>query len=319
MKLQTRISIEIADVPLDYNSKILLLGSCFSAHMGAKLKTHQFQVWQNPFGIIFNPKSIERLIYRAVTNDFFTEADVLERDGFFFCWDTHSQICSKEKNELLTLLHDQLSLMRKYLEQATHFILTLGTSWVYTKKPENRVVANCHKQPSNHFQKEILEISDIKASLHEVVGLIKKINPAIQVMLAVSPVRHLKDGFIENQQSKAHLIAAIHRFLSENKNGNSTYFPSYEIMMDELRDYRFYGRDMLHPNELAIDYIWEKFKTSNISPLVEPIMKEVLEVQKGLAHKPFHPNSEAHDSFKKTLDEKIAYLQKRFPFMKFDT
>ena len=180
-------------------------------------------------------------------------------------------------------------------------------------------MANCHKVSQKQFTKKLLSLGEIEGSLDHILKLIQKVNPKAQIIFTISPVRHLKDGFIENQQSKAHLITAVHSLLSSRAQSRElSYFPSYEIMMDELRDYRFYGKDMVHPNELAVDYIWERFKWVWISKKIYPVMHEVDAVQKGLLHRPFNPDSEAHQKFKTSLGTKITYLQERYPFMKFE-
>jgi hypothetical protein len=181
-------------------------------------------------------------------------------------------------------------------------------------KESGKEVANCHKVPQLAFSKQLLSIEKIVQGLEGIVNQIQAVNAKAKIIFTVSPVRHLKDGFVENQQSKAHLIAAIHQVI---KKDNARYFPSYELMMDELRDYRFYAEDMVHPNALAIEYLWDKFKTVYISETCYKVMDEVATIQKGLEHRPFMPESENHREFLLALKQKIAYLQKEHPFMKF--
>lgn len=193
-------------------------------------------------------------------------------------------------------------------------MITLGTAWFYRNKKSGETVANCHKFPQSNFGKELLGIDEIKASLKAMVSTMRSINPKVTLMFTVSPVRHLKDGFIANQRSKAHLISAIHEVVKKKQ---VSYFPSYEIMMDELRDYRFYNTDLVHPNETAINYIWEKFKDTQISEAAFNTMGEVEAIQKGLMHRSFNPTSEANRIFQKSLQEKIAYIKRSYPFMGF--
>ncbi|GAG96622.1 unnamed protein product, partial [marine sediment metagenome] len=190
-------------------------------------------------------------------------------------------------------------------------IITLGTAWVYRFIETNELVGNCHKVPQKKFLKELLSIDEIVVSLENIISLIKDFNPKTTILFTVSPVRHLKDGFIENSQSKAHLLAAIHQVIENTTSGARIhYFPSYEIMLDDLRDYRFYKRDMIHPNLTAIDYIWEKFQQAWLDDKTTSIMKEVDTIQKGLAHIPFNPKSEQHQQFLKNLQHKIQVLKK---------
>lgn len=316
MDLQTKVPIQPTDSPIGYDSKIVLLGSCFVENMGAKLGYFKFRHTQNPFGILFQPLAIENLIQRAVEDVQYQENEVFEQEGVWRCFDAHSDLRSTDKDSLLKMLNQRLLSTREALENASHLILTLGTAWVYEYIPSKKVVANCHKVPQKEFHKKLLSVEAIVASLNSMVGLVQKINPKVQPIFTISPVRHLKDGFVENQQSKAHLISALHHFMANGH--NVSYFPSYEIMMDELRDYRFYAKDMVHPNELAVDYIWEKFKSVWISEDSHSIMDEVEAVQKGLMHRPFNPDSEVHKKFETSLRSKITYLQKRYSFMKFE-
>ena len=316
MKLQTNISIKKqADNLIDYHSKTLLLGSCFSENIGNKLSYFKFQSEQNPFGILFHPKAIENLISRAIQEELYTEKELTFNNERWHCLDAHSSISAADKNALLTNLNSALIHTKKQLKEATHVFITLGTSWVYRYLETNAIVANCHKIPQKEFSKELLSVAEVSKTLEQCIALLKSINKTVSVTFTVSPVRHLKDGFIENTRSKAHLIAAIHTVI--NSENNTYYFPSYEIVMDELREYRFYNEDMLHPNTTAINYIWEKFVSSRVSREAQDIMQEVETVQRGISHKPVNEKSEQHQQFLKKLDIKKGNLLLRFPFLKF--
>ncbi|MBE7648266.1 GSCFA domain-containing protein [Tenacibaculum finnmarkense] len=316
MKLQTQIPLKKQPHNLiDYNSKLLLLGSCFSENIGDKLSYYKFQSQQNPFGILFHPKAIEKLITDAINEKIYTEKDIFLHNESWHCFDAHSSLSSSDKKEVLNNLNTANTATFEYLKNASHLVITLGTSWVYRKISSDAIVANCHKIPQKNFLKEILTIDEIAESLEAIISLTKSVNPNISIIFTVSPVRHIKDGFIQNQQSKAHLLSAIHQ-VTDVKN-NTYYFPSYEIMMDELRDYRFYAQDMIHPNNTAINYIWEKFIEVWISENTQKTMKEVDIIQKGLAHRSFNPTSEAHQKFLKNIAQKKETLQKAFPFITF--
>ncbi|SHG44701.1 GSCFA domain-containing protein [Flagellimonas flava] len=318
MKLQTQIPLKKSKTPLTYQSKVVLLGSCFAENIASKLNYYQFQHKQNPFGILFQPLAIENLISRAVKEQEYTHKESFEQDGLWLCFDAHSEIHGGNGEALLQNLNSGLTETKKWLTEASHILITLGTAWGYRNKSTQKMVANCHKVPQKEFQKELLSVDQIETSLKNSVGLIQSINPQAEIIFTVSPVRHLKDGFVENQRSKAHLLAALHGFMSHsNFKLRLSYFESYEIMMDELRDYRFYGKDLVHPNELAVDYIWEKFKSVWIAETSYPEMDKVDAVQKGLQHRPFHPESESHQKFEASLRSKIAYLKERYPFMNF--
>ena len=316
MNFTTPIPIPKNPNPIDYHSKIISLGSCFAENMGEKFGYFKFQNSVNPFGIIFNPVSIEKLVERVVKNQNFTEKDIFFHNERWHCFEVHSDLSNSNPQEFLQELNAILKETNHQITEATHIIITYGTSWVYRNIASNGIVANCHKVPQKQFKKEILSIETIEKSIQNTIDLIKKLNPNLHFIFTISPVRHIKDGFVENQRSKAHLISAIHKILN-HKSQILNYFPSYEIMMDELRDYRFYAQDMLHPNQVAIDYIWEKFKESSINENVFATMDEVESIQRALAHKPFNLHSESHQKFILKLKNKMEILQNQLPFVRF--
>lgn len=303
---------------MDYDSHLLLLGSCFSENMGRKLDYFKFQAVQNPLGILFHPKAIENLVERAINKKLYSAEDIFDHRGIWQSFDTHTVLNNSSKRGLIENLNTVLETTLGQLKKSSHIIITLGTAWVYRHKVTGNIVANCHKVPQTAFLKELLSVHELVESLRRTIESILSVNPKVKFIFTISPVRHLKDGFVENQRSKAHLIAAVHEILNSVDFASLvSYFPSYEIQMDELRDYRFYERDMVHPNQMAIDYIWEKFKKVWISEEVYMLMDEVNSVQNGLRHRPFRPDSEEYQTFKETLDHKIKNLQKRYPFIAF--
>lgn len=314
MKLQTQVPLKKADVQIDYNSQLVVLGSCFANNIGDKLAYYKFRELQNPFGILFHPLAIENLLSRAIRQQQYQEEEVFYLNERWQCYDVHSDLSSNKKEELLASLNSGLLETKLWITRASHIFITLGTAWTYQLKESGKEVANCHKVPQTAFLKRLLSIDRIVQSLEDLVHQIRSVNTKATVVLTVSPVRHLKDGFEENQQSKAHLISAVHQII---KTGHASYFPSYELMMDELRDYRFYATDLVHPNQLAIDYIWEKFKKTRVSETSYKTMDEVAAIQKGLQHRPYNPESEKHRAFLRSLEEKIVYLEEKYPFMKF--
>jgi hypothetical protein len=316
LNLQTHIPFtkNISNL-IDYNSKIILLGSCFSDNIGQKLSYHKFESILNPFGILFHPKAIESVIKNALCKKKYTEKDVFFLNERWQSFEAHSKLSSSSKEEIIEQLNKASVSINKAVKNSTHFIITLGTSWVYRFNESGEIVANCHKVSQNKFKKELLSVAEINKSLSLIISLIKEINPSISFIFTVSPVRHLKGGVIENQQSKSHLISALHQIIPIHK--NSFYFPSYEVMMDELRDYRFYKEDMIHPNQIAINYIWEKFYENWLSDEALELKKEVIKIQRGLEHKPFNPNSEGHQQFLSSLQEKIKTLKKKYSHISF--
>ncbi len=315
MNFRTQILLQKERNQIDYNSKLLMIGSCFSEHIFYKLNYFKFNTTSNPFGILFNPVAIEKLITNAINQKKYTEKDVFLLNERWHCFDAHSDLSSPDKYELLNNLNITIEATSKKLKEASHIIITLGTSWVYRFIETDSIVGNCHKVPQKKFLKELLSVKKVIISLENITTLIKAINPKVTIIFTVSPVRHLKDGFAENSQSKAHLLAAIHQLV--DKRNNLLYFPSYEILIDDLRDYRFYNSDMIHPNETAINYIWEQFKNVWISDSTISVMKEIETIQKGLAHKPFNPSSVQHQEFLSALKTKILAIQKKHPLISF--
>jgi esterase/lipase len=294
------------------------LGSCFAVNMAQKLDYFKFQNTCNPFGILFHSLAIEKLIGFAVSQKEFTEKDLFFHNECWHCFDVHSELSNSNKEELIVNLNEIIQSTHQQISESTHIIITLGTAWAYRNIETNEIVANCHKVPQKKFKKELLSIEEIKQSIENIIRLISSINPNTNFIFTVSPVRHIKNGFVENQVSKANLIAAIYQQLqTDHCKLTTVYFPSYEIMMDELRDYRFYAEDMLHPNPVAIDYIWQRFSETNVSQESHSIMEEVANIQKGLAHRPFNPKAESHIKFEVKLAEKITNLMSRYPFVKF--
>lgn len=318
MQFRTQIPISKSNSPIDYHSKIVSLGSCFAENMGEKFEYFKFQNAVNPFGIIFNPVSIENIISRVIHQKHFTEKDIFFHNERWHCFEVHSELSNSNKVVFIDNLNQILESTHHQIIKSTHCLITYGTSWVYKLKTSNQIVANCHKVPQKEFDKEILSVEVIQKSIENTIALIQKVNPNCNVIFTVSPVRHIKDGFVENQRSKANLISALQYILNtEHCELNTEYFPSYEIMMDELRDYRFYTEDMLHPNQMAIDFIWERFSQTQISEPSFPIMEEVATIQKGLSHRPFNSNSESHQLFLANLTQKMTQLQEKIPYLNF--
>ncbi len=320
MDFITKIHIpSVADsFRISYTDSIISIGSCFASHLQERLDYYKFPSFKNPFGTLFHPLSIEKSLQRTCLEQPFTEADFFLQDDLWLSFDLHSQWASSSLPTLLSQLNTSLIDFSKALTEASFLIITLGTAWVYEHLPTGTIVANCHKQPQIIFKKHLLSLSKIRASLKHIVQLVQEKQPNIKIIFTVSPVRHLKDGAQENLLSKSLLICAIHELLGtggKNKSGNLLYFPSYEILMDELRDYRFYKEDMLHPNEQAIQYIWERFAETFFTSSTQSLMQEVANIQRALAHRPFNPEGEKYRQFQANLQQKIKVLQEKYPYL----
>lgn len=310
MNFRTNIKLKKERNQIDYDSKLMLIGSCFSENISKKLSYFKFDTTSNPFGILFNPIAIEQLITKAINQKTYSEKDIFYLNERWHCFDAHSDLSSIDKNELLRNLNSQIQATYNRLKECSHLIITLGTAWTYRSIEQNIIVGNCHKVPQKKFLKELISVEDVVASLNNITNRLKDVNPNATIIFTVSPVRHLKDGFVENMQSKSHLLSAIHKTISDKN--QLYYFPSYEIMQDDLRDYRFYNSDMVHPNETAINYIWEHFQQVWIDESTDIIIKKIDNIRKGLAHKPFNPNSNQHSDFLEKLNQKIKELEDNY-------
>ena len=315
MKLTTPIKLSRQNPPINYSSKVLLLGSCFAQNMGEKLEYYKFQQCTNPFGILFHPVAIEKLIARAVNQNWFTSKDVFLQNEQWHCFLAHSNLSNTSKEDLISALNSALEKLRTSLLEASHVVFTFGTAWVYKHLEKDTIVANCHKVPQKKFVKQLLSPDDVSDVLLGIETKLRTINPTCSIINTVSPVRHIKDGLIANSRSKAHLIAGVQEIVSPDK--LNYYFTSYEIMMDELRDYRYYKEDLIHPNQTAIAIIWNAFTGSWICPETAALQKKIATIQSGILHTPFNENSKAHIHFKKDLEVQISQVQKALPWATF--
>lgn len=297
--------------PITHQSKILSLGSCFAQTIGQKIWDAKFDVLVNPFGTLFHPLNLADLLDHALYNDALDEEGILEMDGIFLHYSTHSDVVGKTPQELKENYDQRLKLTKTYLEQGTHLILTLGTAWIYEHESFGRV-ANCHKKSQKLFKKSLSKLEEMEMSLWSVLDNFSRVYPNLKIILTVSPVRHIKDGIPENQLSKSILRVLCANL--ERRLESVSYFPAYEIMMDELRDYRFYKTDRIHPTEEAENYIWEKWKSSVFSSETQSKVTEIQKVQLELAHRPFNPENTSHQKFLQNLLAKLERLNKEFDF-----
>jgi len=306
MKLQSVISFPEYDFKIDHHSKILSFGSCFSDHIGSKLKTLWFDAKVNPFGVLFNPISIANLLERALDGNKFTLDEVKQRGDLHFIFDFHSQLTDINSNKVLEKANMKLEETLDYLKNSNLLLITFGTSFYYELKENKKAVANCHKMPQELFERKKIKAAAITEIYKELLQKIKILNPTIEILFTVSPIRHERDGFIENNRSKAELLLAIAE-LEGIKNVN--YFPSYEIQMDELRDYRFYSEDLQHPNKLAIEYIFEKFISQLCNQKTIVHMQNIQKIVSQENHRILFPESEEGKKSLKNLADKKAALK----------
>ena len=307
---RTDIEINTNFPKIDYKSKILFLGSCFAENIGNKFIEAGFNVNLNPFGVLYNPDSIKENIKIILNEQYFTENDLVKSNSLWFSYNFHSKFSNVDKDTCLNNINSSISKSVESIKNSDYIFITFGTAWVYKLINENIVVANCHKQPSKIFERYRLSINEIVESYKDLINEIKQINSNVKIVFTVSPVRHWKDGATGNQLSKSILLLAIDEIL--NLTENIYYFPSYEIVIDELRDYRFYKDDMLHISELAVNFIWEKFKYAFFNKETQNIILQVNKFHSALKHKPFNPDSKEYLMFLEKNINKINNLEKQY-------
>ncbi len=310
MKWFTDIEIPPFQKLLEHKAKLVLIGSCFSDNIAAKLKAHGVRNLANPFGTVYNPGSISRQLKELLSDEASNEA-IVNHDGVFKSLFHHSSFNRTSKAELEGEISKSRERAGAFIQDADMLIITLGSAWVY-EHSEFGLVANCHKIPQEKFSKRLLSIDEIFDELRTSINLCREKNPKIRIMLNISPVRHLKDGFVENSRSKAVLIESARKLCEEE---GLDYFPSYEIQMDVLRDYRFYEADMLHPSNEAVDFIWDKFRNSLFSADAKRLMNDINRVVLSLGHRTQYPESEAARSFAKKLAIKTQELKAKIPYL----
>lgn len=299
-----KLDFDIPESPAKINLKdpVYLIGSCFSDSIGDRLRGDKFNCMSNPFGTIYNPISIFKLL-----RDELDAKNTIKSQGVLYHWDTHGRISGLNESELANTVEQTEKASSDFLANASHLIITLGSSLVYRLKTSKQVVANCHKVDSQQFSKEMLSVEEICEDWAKTYRALLKINPNLKVIFTVSPVRHVRDGLIDNNLSKAILLQAVHRIVADNN--RTSYFPSYEIMLDELRDYRFFASDLVHPSEEAISYIWKQFGCSYFDSKTLEFKNEWAKLKSSVAHKPFQPNSAEHQKFLQNTIQKLEHLK----------
>ena len=313
MEFRTLVVPESSSFRIGYDTRGLMLGSCFICHIGNKMQRLKLPVCVNPFGVIYNPASVVRSLIRMENPCFLEEKDLFLQQGIWSSFDYHSTFSSPRQEEALSRMNTALEHAASALRKSDYLILTLGTAWVYKHKRTNRIVCNCHKVRADEFERYLLSPEEIERMFS---GLLEQeLYRDKQILFTVSPIRHLKDGLAGNTRSKAHLITAVHR-LAE-RFGNVDYFPAYEIMMDDLRDYRFYVADMIHPSPVAVDYIWERFAETWIAPESRNLFGRIEKITAAKEHRPFNKSSDGYRQFVRSMLDNADKLQQDFPFLDF--
>ena len=314
---RTSIPYSSSTFTIDHHMPCLTIGSCFAQHIGQRLTDIKFDTLVNPFGILYNPWSIQQALRLLLKQDEWDDKQLVQQDDIWYSYLHHSQFSNLDKQALEKHILESLAKARTFLRTTKVLLLTLGTAYTYFRKDTQQPVANCHKVPASYFDRRLLSIDDCISLLAPTFLELSKQLPGLQIILSVSPVRHLRDGLVDNQRSKAHLIATAHQLSDAMDFIN--YFPAYELMIDDLRDYRFYKRDMLHPSDTAVDYIWKYFSKSFFSEATQDLIKAIMKIRQASQHRPFQRMSKGHQQFVAQQLQRIAQLEKKYPFLNFDT
>ena len=317
MNLRTSLPIDKSTLDINYHTPILGIGSCFAENIGHRLQQYKFPSLLNPFGIVYNPISIQQSILRLINGEEYTSEDLIINQGLFYSFDHHGQFSDTDPIRVLALINQSLQTGSDFLKTTKYLIITLGTANTFVQRSTGKTVANCHKVPTQEFEKKRLSPEQIYTALSESLSQILTINPSIEVILTVSPIRHIRDGLIESQRSKASLLLAVEQLVEALP--FVSYFPAYELMVDDLRDYRFYEKDMIHPNQVAIDYIWKGFQQAYFSENTVQLLSQVKKVVTASQHRPFHPTLPAHQTFLKNQLRTIERLTTSHSYLDFQT
>jgi hypothetical protein len=313
MKMMLDIDIKSPTEKINYNHKIFLIGSCFTEHIGGRLMELKFPVIQNPNGILFDPASVSRSLLSYIKQKRYGKEDLLYLNELWQSWNHHSMYSGMEAAEVLTKINLSQQQAHEFLKNADWLIITLGSSFSYRLNEGGQSVANCHRAPAQWFNKHLLSIQDTTTALTEAIEALQTFNPSLKVIFTISPVRHIRDGVVENNRSKARLLEAVHSIIDQFD--HCYYFPAYEIVIDVLRDYRFYDIDLVHPNYSATEFVFDKFKQYFIDADALELMEEVKKILTGFKHKPFQPATQSHQNFLKTYYDKVKQLHLKYPHL----
>lgn len=296
-----------------YADRLLLVGSCFTEHIGGRLDSLKFDVMQNPHGILFDPISVCDSLVSYVEGRQYTQQDLFFYQELWQSWAHHSRFSGTDRDQVLQRINASQEAAHHFLQTADWLVITLGSSYSYILEEQQRPVANCHRAPSPWFRKHLCSIDETVAALDTMMHRLFRFNSGIRIIFTISPVRHLRDGIVENSRSKARLIEAVHHLV--NKFDRLHYFPAYELLIDVLRDYRFYDIDLAHPNYLGTEFVLDKFRESYIDPADHDLMDQVQQILTARKHKAFQPQTQAHRNFLQQFANKTKLLMENYPFL----
>lgn len=314
LPLTTPVEMPSGLPKLSQRMPLLMVGSCFATEMGLRLQEAKFDCDLNPYGVLYNPLSIASALEEMANGKGYTQEELFLYQGLWHSPMHHGDFSSTHANQVLDAINGRIAHAHARMPQLQRLVLTLGTAFVYRRKADGRVVGNCHKLPEREFVREMLSVEQAAEALSSVLTRLKTLSPELEVMLTVSPVRHLRDGLSANQLSKSTLLLAVNK-LQQHFAGWVHYFPAYEIVMDELRDYRFYADDLTHPSRWTIDYVWQKLVDACFTSEAKQIAAEAEALRKALDHRPLHPDSAAYKAFLEQTMLKIERLSGKYPYL----
>ncbi len=312
MELRTEVSLPSSADRISFSTPVMFLGSCFAGEIGYRMASGKLKVLTNPHGTLFNPFSVAGALDRFASEYVYGEKDIYLHQNRYLSLEHHTSFSSWERDELIRRLNEVSLTASSFLREASFLFVTFGTSYIYTLRKSGDIVANCHKLPSSLFDRRQATSAAIAERWRETLDRLAVVNPALKVWFTVSPVRHLSDGAHANQLSKAHLLLAVEELLSHRSVAG--YFPAYELFMDELRDYRFYASDMVHPSETAIDFVWEKFSQVFLDSPVLRLWSEATRITRAMAHRITGGKNETAP-FANAMMERISELRAKAPYI----
>jgi hypothetical protein len=299
-----------------HSDGVLTLGSCFADHLARRLRRGKFQVWHNPFGILYSPLVLAQALDLLLGEKEYSGQDLIRSDGLWHSFDFHGQFSGVDADQVLTAMNESMDQVRRDWSAIRCLVVTLGTAFHWRKRSDQRIVANCHKVPSREFRRELPALESITQSLRTALMKVQDRVPEVQVLLTVSPVRHLRDGLVASRRSKALLLASVHDLVDDLDFVH--YFPAYELLEDDLRDYRFYARDRCHPSEEAVDYVWAYAARHLLVAESLQMLQDIDKLHRGLDHRPFHPDAAPYGAFCRQLEDQIKQLETRYPAFSFE-
>lgn len=313
MNFHLKFPIPPLEQKINYAHKLLFMGSCFTENIGETMQQYKFNVEINPNGVLYNPASMAIALRRYIDNKTVYENELFYANECWNSWEHHSRFSNTDKQTCLKAINNSISSAHDFIKQTDWLFITFGSAFLYKRNDTGELVANCHKVPQKEFAKHMLSVNEIVTDYQSLIQQLKAVNSNFKIIFTISPVRHIREGIVENNRSKARLIEAVHELIQQHD--NTFYFPAYELIIDDLRDYRFYNSDLVHPNEQAISYVFEKLMNTVFDDNTKQLFEKIKDIITAKQHRPFNSNTEGYLKFKAAYTERCNQLQKEYPFL----